>query len=139
MTLALITTTITLACSAFGCGGESPAAPKNVTLGPEFSHKPGEEAIVEGADLQVGFDGVASDSRCPVDVDCIWEGEAVVNVWTRHPPDPKTSHELKTRGTSREVAYAGYVLRLTSLAPQPKAGVKIEPKDYVATFTVVRK
>lgn len=129
-----------LALPALACaGGESPATPKSATLGREFTLKPGEVAILEAERLEVGFDSVTSDSRCPVDVTCVWEGEAALSAWTRHPSDRKAVHELKTRGAAREVAYLGFLLRLTSLAPEPRNGQRIDPKDYAATFLVVRK
>ncbi|MDO9445893.1 MAG: hypothetical protein Q7K37_11305, partial [Dehalococcoidia bacterium] len=48
--------------------------------GQEAFLQPGERAVFEagGERLEVLFVGVTADSRCPVDVTCIWAGEARV-------------------------------------------------------------
>jgi hypothetical protein len=121
-----------------GCG-DSPTTPtKNVNLAEEFELAPGQSARIASADLTVAFDGVPADSRCPVDVVCVWEGDATVAVSVRQPSMDKTVLELHTsNGSAREKPYGGYVVRLVGLRPQPRQGVPIPTADYRARFEVV--
>lgn len=40
----------------------------------------GDEVWVEGTTLRVAFLGLENDSRCPVDVTCVWAGDAEVEL-----------------------------------------------------------
>src|SRR5688500_5686444 len=50
--------------------------------GEEFDLPYGKTALVGGEAL-VRFIGVVNDSRCPVDVDCVWEGNAEIELEIR--------------------------------------------------------
>lgn len=118
--------------------GTSPAAPRSVRLGEPFTLAPGQTAQVEGTGLSVTFEGVSADSRCPVDVTCVWEGDAVVDVSARPDADPR--RELHTSGRYASEAEVGeYRMRLVELAPVPRAGASPAPGDYRATLVVTRK
>jgi hypothetical protein len=120
-----------------GCA-DSPTTPdKNVVLDEEFELAPGESARIGAADLTVVFDRVSADSRCPVDVVCIWEGDATVAVTVRQPAREKAVLELHTSaGSAREKPYGGYVVQLVGLGPQPRQGVPIPASDYRARLKV---
>ncbi len=70
-------TWIVLAGLAGGCLGIDPT---EVPLGEEFELTPNQSARVIGADLTVGFRRVASDTRCPIDVVCVVEGLAGIEL-----------------------------------------------------------
>jgi len=57
-----------------GCGSGKVQA----GLGEEFSLSVGESVEIAGEDLSITFEDVIEDSRCPKDVECIWEGRAVI-------------------------------------------------------------
>ena len=68
----------TALCMA-SCGANGgPTVPRNVNLGEPFDLGAAQMAVVGDTGLTVTFDRVAADSRCPVDVQCIWEGDATV-------------------------------------------------------------
>jgi len=117
--------------------GTSPAASRPVGLGEPFTLAPGEAAQV-GTGLLVTFQGVDADSRCPVDVTCVWEGDAVVLVSAR--PDAAPRRELHTSGRyASEVEVGDYKVRLVGLAPAPRQGASPAPGDYRVTLVVRRR
>lgn len=56
------------------CAASTPTTP----LGETFTLTPGKSVTVDG--LQITFVAVGQDSRCPPDVQCIWEGDAEVRL-----------------------------------------------------------
>lgn len=131
-------------------GCQSPGTPEGTTVtdpassyaevavGEPFTLAPGEAARVTGTDLVVRFVRVEGDSRCPVDVTCVWEGDAAVVVETER-DDVARSWRLHTPGESVGPGTAdvgGLRLELVGLAPAPRSGQPIDPDAYRATFTV---
>ena len=118
----------------------SPTDPRTVRLDGEFTLAPGQTAQVEGTGLRVTFESVTTDSRCPVDVTCVWEGDAVVVVSLRPAPAGPAQHDLHTAGRYPSEAQEGdYRVRLVDLAPAPREGRSPGPGDYRATFVVTRR
>ena len=114
---------------------EQPAA---VQVGREFSLRPGEAVGLDGGRLLIRFERVGTDSRCPVDVRCVWEGDAAVMV-TVSGRDGRIPIELHTAGRlARPAPIDGYRLHLRRLEPAPRAHVKIEPGEYVAVLLAER-
>jgi len=118
----------------------SPTTPRAVSLGDRFTLAPGQTAQVEGTGLRLTFESVTADSRCPVDVTCVWEGDAVVVVSLRPAPAGAAQHDLHTAGRYPSEAQEGdYRVRLVDLAPAPREGRSPGPGDYRATFVVTRR
>jgi hypothetical protein len=126
------------ACLA-ACGG-GPGSPSAMTvpLGREFTLRVGQSAVVDDTSLRIALERVADDSRCPVDVQCVWEGDAAVTVEIVDPAAPR-AYELHTSGRyPREVTHGAYRVTLVRLDPSPRSSVPISPSDYRATFVVAR-
>jgi hypothetical protein len=124
---------------AGGCAA-GPSEPQRAALGESFTLKAGESARIEAEALEVRFEGVPADSRCPKDVDCVWEGDATVRVRLQVGSRPGERLELHTSARERtSVAYDGYEIRLLQLAPYPVSGRTIEQGDYAATLEVTRE
>jgi hypothetical protein len=118
----------------------SPTGPRAVSVGDRFTLAPGQTAQVEGSGLRVTFESVTADSRCPLDVTCVWEGDAVVVVSLRPASAGAAQHELHTAGRYPSEAEEGdYRVRLVDLAPAPRQGGSSRPGDYRATFVVARR
>ena len=95
-----------------------------------------DEFVTVAAGAEVTFERVQSDSRCPMDVFCVWAGDAAVAV-TLHPPKGAAeSRELHTQPTGSQLSYASYTITLTALAPYPQSSREIPPSAYIATFVV---
>jgi hypothetical protein len=107
-------------------------------LGRPFDVKPNEVARLEG--LQITFEGVAADSRCPTGVQCVWAGDATAVFTLQKPPAAALHRTLHTSGRfERQVDYEGFVVRLEDIKPHPQDGVTIAPTDYRATLVVTRR
>jgi len=125
-----------LAATACKDGLTSPSAA--VPLGSEFTLAVGQSATVAGAGLRVGLRAVRDDSRCPVDVQCVWEGDATVALDLSGGSAP-AAYDLHTSGRfAREAEYGAYRIALVRLDPTPRAGAVPGAGDYRATLVVVR-
>jgi hypothetical protein len=117
---------------------DHPTGPSEVPLGQSFQLHPGTSAVLRDG-LKVTFDGVRTDSRCPMDALCVWAGDAVITVSVSQPGDITAERALHTDPTGSEAQYLSYVIKLVALAPYPRSDRQIRPDDYVATLTVAAR
>lgn len=96
----------------------------------------GEAVTIPGTVLRVEFLGVEEDSRCPVDVTCVWEGNAAVELGLNAGSGPTHLHVLNTALEPRAVDFAGVRVTVVGLTPQPHEGEPIPPDHYVVTLRV---
>ncbi len=121
---------------AAGCMAD-PAAPAKIEIGASFSLRAGASAQTRDGLLQIGFERVSADSRCPKGEQCIWAGDATVRVWLKHAGGPIEIGELHAaEGEQQRLHSRGHELRLLRLAPYPIAGKTIASGDYEATLTL---
>lgn len=80
---------------------------------------------------------VVEDSRCPIGTNCIWAGNATVKVQLSFNGKTETV-ELNTDTGRRGGKIDYWAVNLESLSPAPKAGTTLDPRKYVAKFTIVR-
>lgn len=100
--------------------------------------QPFELGIGESADFRtaiITLTAVTEDSRCPVDVDCFWAGEATVEFAT----STGESFALVIGGGNGVDARAAYqigelLLQIEALSPEPHSEQPIAPADYRATL-----
>ena len=112
---------------------QNPTGP-DATVGTPFELKLGAIAsLPESAKLR--FDNVRSDSRCPIDANCIRAGEAIIAV-TLMRGTGNEAKELQTVPAQSQFSYSKYVVKLTELQPYPRSGQQTKPEDYIATFVV---
>ena len=107
-----------------------------VDAGREFEISAGQEAQVRGTPLTVRFSGVTNESRCPSDVQCVWAGNAVVNLTIAAAGSGSSDVGLNTTLDPKSTTFAGYRVALTGLKPYPRSGATITPGSYVATLEV---
>lgn len=94
------------------------------------------EATLSG--VRVKFVDLIEDSRCPIDTQCIWAGNAKLKV--RLSKNGKTKVvEMNTGTDPRTIRFEGYEIKITKLTPQPASNIRIRKDGYVATFSVVRR
>ena len=107
-------------------------------LGRPFEVKPAEVARIQG--LQITFEGVSEESRCPTGVQCAWAGDAAATFTLQKTPAAAVQRTLHTNGRfERQTEYEGFVVRLEDIKPYPKDGVTIPPDAYRATLVVTRR
>ena len=94
---------------------------------------------VDGEGIQVGFDTVLSDSRCPKGAQCIVAGDATIRVWVSGATSSRETRELKTTPPDAAQAVIGrYRLTLSALMPEPTVNGAPRASDYVAALVVAR-
>ena len=98
---------------------------------------PGQTTPVPGEGLQLKFDQVVSDSRCPSDVACIQAGEAVVAVIVIGADRARQRYEIHTSGAT-SVVHTGLMISLEALEPRPVSSRPTRPADYRVTLRVRR-
>lgn len=126
---------------AGSCDADSPTAPDepapgtSVTLPAEATLAVGETILVEPLDVEVTFSAVTEDSRCPIDVTCVWAGRAVVALAIGESTGTTEEIELEVGQWTQA---QGLRLAATALDPQPREGVEIPPEDYRLELTLTR-
>ncbi|MBI3051897.1 hypothetical protein HYY74_05570 [Candidatus Woesearchaeota archaeon] len=103
---------------------------KPVTLSPGGNFK--------AAEFLIEFVGVVEDSRCPKNVMCVWEGQAVTQIKVID-VEGRTSVEqnltLRAGHPGMASATVGLLnITLLSVEPYPGSEVEIKASEYRATF-----
>lgn len=107
----------------------------SANLDTDFVVGVGETAVISSEGLSITFIEVTEDSRCPVDVTCVWEGNAATAIELAHAM-VETPASLNTALEPRTATLAGYTVKLIGLAPKPREQGSIDPASYRATFRV---
>jgi len=96
----------------------------------------GEEALIESEDLYIGFEEVIEDSRCPLNVECIWEGQASYAVrLTRQEVSDRIILTEAGLGGQGKATFLDYEIT-ASLEPYPEDPDGIAPEDYRLRMSV---
>jgi hypothetical protein len=107
------------------------------TFGKPVTLKVGETASFEGGSVELGFDSVTEDSRCPVDVQCIQAGWATLQTTLRK---AGSSQALEVTGPERPAATAaGISVKVISVEPVMRSNVRIDRRGYVVAFEVTNR
>ena len=122
--------------AAAGCAA-SPSGPAPGQAGEPFQLRVGAAATTSDG-LSIAFDRVASDSRCPIDANCVWAGDAVIVLKMSH-RSGRDDVELHTDAGRKRATFLSYTVELVALAPYPQASRPTAPTDYVATLTLSSK
>jgi hypothetical protein len=129
---------IAIAVLLAACARAPLSATQGVALGQPFAIKVGQSMMVTGEGLELAFETVVSDSRCPRDVQCIRAGEAIIRIAVEKAPNPRASFELRTTASSNDATYGSYSIRLLSVNPYPDTSRRIQPEEYEAMLVVTR-
>ena len=106
-------------------------------LGQEFSLSIGQTATIEGENLQIRFEEVVEDSRCPTGATCVWEGRVSLTVEITENDSPYRMVLIQpglTDQYTRET-YQGYQLTF-KVEPYPEVDQEIAPGEYRLLLTV---
>jgi hypothetical protein len=125
---------ITLVTSLVGQDGQPTGAAKR---GEPFELKAHAASRLADENLLVRFERVTEDSRCPVKAQCVWAGDAAIELTLEKPPAAAGTRILHTNERfGRQADYEGLVIRVLDLKPQPREGATIAPEDYRVTLVV---
>lgn len=100
--------------------------------------RPGQRASIEGTPLELRFLGVPEDSRCPVDVTCVWEGDALVQLAVLGAAPGERRIDLHTSLQPRSEVVGGFRVSLEGVEPFPRSGTEIPRESYVVEIRVSR-
>jgi hypothetical protein len=141
--LASLALLLALAAAATACASDGGTRPSpGAEYGAPVVLGVGDAMVVGDDGLTLRFEGVSNDSRCPVDVNCIWEGEALVLLRAQAPSQEARTLEVRVRGTggSGTGEYAGrFTVQVTKLEPAPVSTAPIPASAYKATVVVTRR
>jgi hypothetical protein len=114
------------------------AGPAKVPIDKEFSLGIGQTASIEGEKLVIKFKAVLEDSRCPINVVCVWAGNGKVEFEIIDIDGQNKTVILNTEEEPVAATLKGHKLKLISLRPPRIDGVQISPRDYSVTLRVER-
>jgi hypothetical protein len=97
----------------------------------------GDEVRVDSI-LRLAFSGVPADSRCPTSVVCAWAGDGAVALQHRLGMGPSYPDTLHTTLDPQHVQFAGYVITLLNLGPDPHDTNPIPADEYAARLRIER-
>jgi hypothetical protein len=110
-------------------GAACATSPTAIRLDQDFELKVGETALLPGNTAQLTFQAVTGDSRCPVDVVCVWAGSAPVVLRLQHSPTDTVATVDAVQG-KRELVAAGYRIEVRALKPEARSGQPIPAGGY---------
>jgi hypothetical protein len=107
----------------------------------EVSLRHGQSAEFGAEPVRLHFRDVLGDSRCPVDVVCVWEGDGEVELEIDVGDGPTVTVILHTTGSAGPVQtdVGGYRIALVALSPNPVSTSSIPPSAYIAHLRVERR
>jgi hypothetical protein len=115
------------------------AGPAKVLIDKEFSLGIGQTASIEGEKLVIKFKAVLEDSRCPINVVCVWAGNGKVEFEILDIDGQNKTVILNTEEEPKATTLKGHKLKLISLNPPRIDGVSISSGDYSVTLRVEKK
>ena len=90
----------------------------------------------EACNYWISFDSLINDSRCPVDVYCVWEGNAKVKL-SFSENNNLTEFSLNTHiGFNKDTLINGYLIELLDVSPYPAINIKYSLESYTVRLLV---
>ena len=106
--------------------------------GVAFSLSVGKTAALKGNGTRITFKQVREDSRCPVDVTCIWAGDAKIDVTISRDGAPDDMRILSLTPPNNEILSGDLRIRFVGLMPVPRQSDANAQRAYVAKLVVDR-
>lgn len=129
---------LALAAGAAACGGPTAHEPALVEVANgdtvTVRMSAGTTAQVDG--IEIVFVDVTEDSRCPTDVQCVWEGNGRITLRLTAGAETRTV-SLNTATEPLSVAFAGRTFRIGDLEPLPRTDREIPQRDYRVLLALV--
>jgi hypothetical protein len=98
-------------------------------------------AVLESDDLKITFTGITEDSRCPTNVECVWEGRAVAGFKAEKKGDIRvfnlTNNEQSEVEPKQSIEVFGRTVKLLDVLPYPENPASIPAGDYKVKFVVI--
>ncbi len=114
---------------------QQPTEVKFGKIDTEISLYIGESVIIKDHGIRLKFVDVLSDSRCPSDVECIWEGTVslLINIQFN---SQDLGNFILNSSNLHKASFMGYYVKFKELEPYPISTEIIPKTSYHATFIV---
>ncbi|SEH38051.1 hypothetical protein [Epilithonimonas hominis] len=93
-------------------------------------------AKIPNSKINLEFKNIVEDSRCPIDVTCVWEGIAIVYVNVNSGKQTEdfqvATRDFQPKSANKSFSFSGYRFTLTDLKPYP--GGKQEAKSITLKY-----
>jgi hypothetical protein len=106
--------------------------------GNEFALALGKTATINGTGTRMTFRQVTDDSRCPVDVQCVWAGDAKIELTISRSGSADDAKILSLTPPNNETTSGDLRIRFVGLAPAPRSTEDRAQRKYVAHLVVNR-
>jgi hypothetical protein len=103
-----------------------------------FSLPLGKSASVNGTGARITFRRVTEDSRCAVDVTCVWAGNAKIELAVSRNGSGDDVRVLSLTPPNSETSSGDLRIRFVGLAPVPRQSDGSASRAYVAQLVVTR-
>lgn len=98
----------------------------------------GKTASLSGNGVRITFKQVQEDSRCPVDVQCVWAGDAKIQLTISRDGVPDDVKVISLTPPNNETTSGDLRIRFMGLAPVPRQADAGKPRPYIAQLVVNR-
>ena len=133
-TTSRVLATASLALSLAACATVETAVVANP--GTTFQLGLGQTATVTGSNVRITFTRVSEDSRCPVDVTCVWAGDAKIELSVAHDGSAE-KRTISITEPNNVVSVGDLTIRFVALAPVPRQSEPSSSRAYVAQLTIL--
>lgn len=126
-------------CSA-ACDNKEQATPQEASQATSISYRQLASVPVPDGSLKVDLKDV-SDSRCPINADCIWAGDAKLLFSVSEGSDSTEvtvnfTGNVKTDNHTFVLGGQKYILRVSSVLPYPETSASPVLQDYKVEVTI---
>lgn len=111
----------------------------DANIGSEFMLQFNQSAEIKSENMKITFLNVTSDSRCPTDVTCVWQGKADIDV-NLQKEDQDVTVSLPIGGDSKQdvTVFNQYLIQLVDLSPYPVSTKNIQTDEYAAKINITK-
>ena len=149
----LLITFIILTIMLIACQSATPLLPVTATEGTEFTLAPDQTATITNIGLTIRLIGVASDERCPSEIECAASGPVSMSLSVQMGDGNPTNINLQTftssdghapdmqfEGIEDRVVFEGYLIRVVGVLPYPtNLTDTIKDSEYQVMLTVTQE
>lgn len=107
---------------------------QNVNMNKEFTLSANQKGFLKTSKITIEFVSVLEDSRCPVDVDCVWAGSAKIQIKLSKGKAAPQTFELNTGIAPQFIMFQGYSIEILELSPSLKSDDDRTKVKYEAKF-----
>ena len=99
-----------------------------------FSVRIGEQKVTKAGKITVKFIEVLEDSRCPVNVNCVWAGNAKIKISLKKGRKAAKTCELNSGLGLTTIVFEGYDITFVDLRLKP--GEEVKEREFPKTVTL---